>query len=168
MPADVRDAQLNGVLLSIKDRIQAVEPTNLLLDSWALIVSEAILLRLSSHAERQARASFGRIPGRGIARVVDYIEAGIDQDRRLSSLASVAAMSVYHFARSFKETVGVSPHAYVLSRRILRARAMLSRSESGLADVALACGFSSQSRLTTAFRRGLGVTPGFYRRSAQS
>ena len=99
---------------------------------------------------------------------MDYIEAGIDQDLRLSSLAGVAAMSVYHFARSFKETVGVSPHAYVLSRRIVRARAMLGRSESSLADVALACGFSSQAHLTTAFRRGVGLTPARFRRGIQT
>lgn len=168
MPADVGDAQLNGVLYSIRDRIDLVEPTNLLLDSWALIMSEAVLRRLSSHGARHARGSFGKLPGRGVARVIDYVEAGIDQDLRLKALAGVAAMSEYHFARSFKETVGVSPHAYVLSRRVVRARAMLSRGQGGLADVALACGFSSQAHLTTAFRLRLGVTPGGYRRSVQS
>ena len=106
MPADVRDAHFSGVLRSIQNRIDLVEPTNLLLDSWALMMSEAMLRRLSSHGERHARASFGKIPGRGVASVIDYIEAAIDQDLRLSSLASVAAMSVYHFARSFEETVG--------------------------------------------------------------
>lgn len=80
----------------------------------------------------------------------------------MTSLAGVAAMSEYHFARSFKETVGISPHAYVLSRRIARGRAMLSRGEGSLAHVALACGFSSQAHFTTAFRRSLGVTPGEY------
>lgn len=167
MPADVRDAHFSGVLRSIQNRIDLVEPTNLLLDSWALMMSEAMLRRLSSHGDRHARASFGKIPGRGVASVIDYIEAAIDQDLRLSSLAGVAAMSVYHFARSFKETVGMSPHAYVLSRRIARARTMLSRSDGGLADIAQACGFSSQAHLTTAFRHTLGVTPAGYRRSVQ-
>jgi AraC family transcriptional regulator len=76
-------------------------------------------------------------------------------------------MSTYDFARRFKKTVGVSPHAYVLSRRIARARAMLTRSESNLAHVALACGFANQSHLTTMFSRALGVTPGGYRRNAR-
>jgi AraC family transcriptional regulator len=164
MPADVGDVQFNSVLQSIRRRIQKIEPTNLLLDSWALIMSETMLRRMSSHAGRSARASFGKVSGRGIARVVDYVEAGIDQDLRLSSLADVAAMSTYHFARSFRETVGMSPHAYVLSRRVVRARAMLGRTDNSLAEIALACGFSSQAHLTTAFRRGLGVTPGGYRR----
>jgi len=168
MPADLRDARLNDILQTIRDAAASIDPTNLLLDSWALILSEALLRRLSSHGERHAGASFGKIAGRGIARVVDYVEAHIDQDLRLTALADVAAMSVYHFARCFRETVGLSPHAYVLSRRILRARALLARSQDGLADVALACGFSSQAHLTTAFHRSLGVTPGGYRRSIRS
>jgi AraC family transcriptional regulator len=74
-------------------------------------------------------------------------------------------MSVYHFARRFKETVGESPHAYVLSRRLARAQHMLRRRDSSLVDVAAACGFSSQAHLTTAFRNAFGATPNTYRRS---
>ncbi len=165
MPANVEDARLHHVLNAIQGRIAATEPTNLLLDSWALILSDLLLRRLSRQSERRARTSFGRIPAHGIARVIDYIEAGIDQDLRLTSLAGVAAMSVYHFARCFKDTVGLSPHAYVLQRRVMRARTMLSQSESSLAEVALSCGFSSQAHLTAAFHHRLGVTPGSYRRN---
>jgi len=162
MPADVQDARLHGIMNSIRHAASLAEPSNLLLDSWALILAEALLRRLSSHGERQARGPFGKIPALGIARVIDCIESGIEQDLRLTSLADIAGMSVYHFARRFKETVGLSPHAYVLSRRIARSRAVLSRGESSLAQVALACGFSSQAHFTTAFRRSLGVTPGEY------
>jgi len=165
MPAHIRDARLLEALRGVLDKAASIEPTNLLLDSWALILSEAFLRGLSSHGERGGRATYGRIAARGIARVVDYVEGNIDQDLRLASLAAVAAMSVYHFARSFKETVGLSPHAYVLSRRIARARAMLHQSDAGLAAIALACGFSSQAHLTSTFQLCLGVTPGDYRRS---
>ncbi len=165
MAADVGDPHLSGFLRAIPGRVDEVEPTNLLLDSWALIISEAVLRCMSSHGERHPRGPFGKIPGRGIARVIDYIEAGIDQDLRLAALGHVAGISVYHFARGFRDTVGMSPHAYVLSRRVARASAMLARSGTSVADVALACGFSSQAHLTTAFRGSLGVTPGAYRRS---
>lgn len=168
MPADVRDARFGSVLRSIQHRISLIEPTNLLLDSWALMMSEALLLRQSSHGGRRARASFGKLPGRRVAYVVDYVESAIDQDLRLSSLAGVAAMSTYHFARSFKETVGSSPHVYVLSRRVARARTMLGRGDGSLAEIALACGFSSQAHLTTAFRHHLGLTPAGYRRSVRN
>lgn len=167
MPADVANDGLHRHMGRIRRVASAIEPTSLLLDSWGLILAEEMLRGLSTHGERSGRGSFGKILGRGIARVVDYIDAYIDQDLRLTSLAGVAGMSMYHFARRFHETVGVSPHAYVLARRIVRARAMLSRSDDRLAHIALACGFSSQSHFTTAFHRGLGVTPGEFRRRVQ-
>lgn len=167
MPADVPDAQLHRSLERIRHIASSIEPTNLLLDSWALILAETFLLRLSSHGERNGHGPFGKLPARGVARVVDYIEDGIDHDLRLASLATVAGMSTHHFAHRFQETIGMSPHSYVLVRRIERARALLGRGNEPLVDIALACGFSNQSHLTTVFRRCLGVTPGEYRRRVQ-
>lgn len=167
-PSGIRDDKLCSAARAIEHGLASSEPTNLILDSWALILADILVRRYSSHAGRHTRTSFGKIPARGIARVIDYIESNIDRDLDLASLASVAAMSVYHFARRFKETVGMSPHAYVLSRRIRRARELLDRGEASLAQVAASCGFSSQAHLTTAFQRDLGVTPGEYRRSVFS
>lgn len=165
MPANIEDPVMHALLQRLHERLAVIEPSHLLLDSWAMIVADTLLRRLSSHGERQPRGPFGRIPGQGIARVVDLVEAQIDQDLRLASLADAASMSLYHFARSFRATTGMSPHAYVLSRRVARARVMLDGNAASLAEVALACGFSSQAHLTTAFRRGLGLTPGAYRAS---
>lgn len=168
MPAGSRDDTLCRAAQTVQRGLSSIEPTRLILDSWALILSEVLIGRLSSHAQRRAPISFGKIPTRGVAHVVDYIEAGIDQDLDLASLANVAAMSVYHFARRFKETVGMSPHSYVLSRRIRRAQEMLNCDRSSLVQVASACGFSSQAHFTAAFHRLLGVTPGGYRHVVSS
>ena len=90
--------------------LSTIAPTNLILDSrWSLILSEILLRRFSSHAGKYARTSLGKIPSRGVALVIDYIEANLDQDLRSAALAKVSAMSTYHFARRFKETVDVSP-----------------------------------------------------------
>lgn len=165
VPMATRDERLFAAISAVQTGLLTTEPTSLLLDSWALILSEILVRRFSSHAERYARVAKGKIPSKGVALVVDYVEANIDRDLDLAELANVAAMSVYHFARRFKETVGISPHAYVLSRRVRRAQLILDRGADGLADVAMACGFSSQAHLTTAFRHHLGVTPGSYRRA---
>ncbi|MGX9425604.1 MULTISPECIES: helix-turn-helix domain-containing protein [Bradyrhizobium] len=165
IPMGTRDKRLCGAISAVQAGLSSIEPTNLILDSWALILSDILVRRFSSYAKRHARSSIGKIPARGVAHVIDYIEANIDQDLNLASLASVAAMSVYHFARRFKETVGMSPHAYVLSRRIRRAQEMLNRGGNSLANIAAACGFSSQAHFTTVFQRDLGATPGEYRRS---
>jgi AraC family transcriptional regulator len=166
MPADVLDVELHHSLERIRYLVSLIEPTNLLLDSWALILAEKFLLQLSSHGERNRRGPFGKLAARNIARIIDYIESEIEHDLRLSSLSAIAGMSTYHFAHRFQETIGMSPHSYVLVRRIERARALLRQGGVPLVDVALACGFSSQSHLTTVFRRCLGVTPGEYRRRA--
>ena len=165
MPTGIRDQGLCGATYRIQSALAASTPTNLILDSWSLILSELVVRRFYRHAQARAHSSLGKIPARGVAHVVDYIEASIDQDLRLAPLANIAAMSVYHFARRFKETVGVSPHAYVLSRRLDRAQRMLRHRKSTLVQVAAACGFSSQAHLTTTFLNAFGVTPGKFRQA---
>lgn len=99
----------------------------------------------------------------GIARAVDCIEARLDADLSLRQLADTAGLSLFHFARCFRAQVGTTPHSYILARRIERAKHLLARGELPLAEIALAVGFSSQSHLTTAFRRATGVTPARWR-----
>jgi AraC family transcriptional regulator len=164
MPIAIRDEGFCGAAHRIQSNLLVSTPTNLILDSWSLILSELVVRGFYRYANRHSHPSLGKIPARSVARVVDYIESSLDQDLRLGQLANVAAMSVYHFARRFRETVGVSPHAYVLSRRLDRARGMLRNREVALAQVAAACGFSSQAHLTTSFLNAFGATPGKYRR----
>ncbi len=111
------------------------------------------------------REPFDKTPAPSVARVIDFIEAYLERDLDLDTLAGVAAMSTYHFARSFKEAVGMSPHAYVLGRRVARAAQLLNQDKPNLARIAVLCGFSSQAHLTTSFRLCYGVTPGAYRRN---
>ncbi len=104
-------------------------------------------------------------PGEGRFRLVtDYIEDHLEQRISLEDLASLAGVSLFHFARGFKDAIGVSPHAYVTGRRVARARRLLSDPGLSLAEVAARCGFSSQSHFTTIFRKTTGVTPARYRR----
>lgn len=98
-------------------------------------------------------------------RVVDYIEARLSHPISLADIAAVAALSPHHFARAFKASMGMTPVRYVWQRRIELARRMLRETGAPLVDVALACGFGSQSHFTTAFKMATGVTPATYRRS---
>lgn len=168
IPMGTRDERLCGAMRTIREGLLAIEPTDLILDSWALILAEILVQGFSSHAQRTRPHTLGAIPSRGVAHVVDFIEANINQDLHLASLSRVAAMSVFHFARRFKQTVGVSPHTYIMTRRLSRAKALLQRSKHRLVDIAAACGFSSQAHFTAAFHRRVGVTPGTFRRSFTS
>lgn len=97
-------------------------------------------------------------------RVLEFIEAHLDEPFVLGDLAKAAGLSAYHFARMFKRATGESPHAYVLRRRIERAKTLIAGG-SPLAEVALGCGFSGQSHFTARFRAVTGLTPGQFARS---
>ncbi len=99
-------------------------------------------------------------------RVIEYIEAHLDQDLTLAELAGVACLSPCHFSRSFKHDTGVGPQRYTVQRRVERAKALLRRGDNGLAGIAAAVGFADQSHFTAAFRRETGMTPGRFRASA--
>jgi AraC-like DNA-binding protein len=98
-----------------------------------------------------------------LLRVIDYIEARIGEVLRLEELAAVACISPYHFARSFKVATGLTPHNYVQSRRITRAKELLARTRLPIAQVAADVGFASQAHMTDVFRNRVGVSPAKYR-----
>lgn len=85
-------------------------------------------------------------------------------DVSLAELAKACQLSVTHFVRAFHRSVGMSPHQWLMSRRIHKAKALLLDSHRALAQIALECGFSSQSHFTAAFARGTGNSPGRWRR----
>jgi len=98
-----------------------------------------------------------------LRRVGEYVEAHLSDTVDLATLAAVAGLSIHHFAREFKHSVGVTPHHYLVTKRVERARDMLARTDLSLSEVALAVGFADQSHLARHFRQMLGTTPGQFR-----
>ncbi len=76
-------------------------------------------------------------------------------------------MSPFHFARLFKQATGRAPHAYVVTRRIERAKELLSQDSLPLVHVACSVGFQTQGHFTEVFRRYAGLTPGHFRVEAR-
>jgi transcriptional regulator GlxA family with amidase domain len=70
---------------------------------------------------------------------------------------------MHHFARAFKQTIGMPPHCYVLQRRIEHAQQMLRNTQLPLSEIALSAGFSDQSHLARHFRRMTGTSPSLVR-----
>ena len=100
---------------------------------------------------------------RRLQRVLDYIEASLRVDIRLEELAAQACLSPYHFSRLFREATGLSPHRYVIDRRVQAARHELARANLSLVEIALEFGFGSQANFTRVFRKATSLTPGQYR-----
>ncbi len=104
-----------------------------------------------------------RIDHARLRRALDHISANLDEDITLNQLAQVAGLSVFHFARTFTRTMGVSPSRYVSRMRLEKAMAEIAAGRSSLAEIAFNAGFSSQASFTRAFCRVTGLTPGEYR-----
>ncbi len=96
-------------------------------------------------------------------RVHEYIEAHLNDTVELLELAAIAGLSIFHFARQFKQSAGVTPHYYLIRSRIERARELLAGTDLSLSEIAFATGFSDQSHLTRHFRQMIGMTPGQFR-----
>jgi AraC-like DNA-binding protein len=104
----------------------------------------------------------GLSPG-AMRRVREFVEVHLGESIDLSMLAGVAGLSVHHFARQFKQSAGVTPHAYLTQRRVERAREMLVQTDLSLAEIAFAVGFFDQGHLARHFRHRLGTTPREFR-----
>ncbi len=122
---------------------------------------------LRHHAESRLRTP--RCPGALSAvqarEVAEYIDTNLASDLSLHSLARVAGISQYHFARLFKRRFGIPPHSYVQQRRAQRARHLILHSDMELKAIVGATGFCDQSHMTKSFKRVFGVTPAECRRS---
>jgi AraC family transcriptional regulator len=117
------------------------------------------LLRHQSTAALPASRPAARLSPTLLGRAVDYVEAHLGDDLSLASVAAEAGLSPYHFARVFRASTGLSPHQYVIRRRVERARDLLATTDRSLSSIAREVGFASGSHLTMHVRRVLGVSP---------
>lgn len=99
-------------------------------------------------------------------RVLEFIEAYLETDIQLEDLAKIAGISTFHFCRLFKQTMHITPHQYVIRRRIERAKKLLKQSNLRIVDIALACGFANQSHFSRHFRRIVGISPKTFQRTS--
>jgi AraC family transcriptional regulator len=91
--------------------------------------------------------------------VLAYIEENLSQPLTLADLAAVAALSEYHFARMFRQSMSMAPHQYVMQQRMDRAKGLVELTQQPLTEIALACGFSSASHFSHRFKAVIGLTP---------
>ncbi len=127
--------------------------------------SLASILMQARHERTIAESRRIYLPPWKLRRVDDYIEANLHRPIRLSDLAEVVSLSVFHFVHVFKLATGTTPYHYLSERRIAYSCRLLAEDSCDLADVAGACGFSSQSHFTSAFTKAMGISPGRFRRS---
>jgi transcriptional regulator of acetoin/glycerol metabolism/AraC-like DNA-binding protein len=106
----------------------------------------------------------GLSPG-ALRRVREYIAAHIHESLDIATLAPLAGLSVHHFSRAFKASVGMPPHRYLLEQRVRKAAELIERSEQLLINIALAVGFADQAHFSRTFHALVGLTPCQFRRA---
>src|SRR4051794_19306218 len=102
-------------------------------------------------------------PARHLLRARDLADAHYFEPLDVSDLAASAGLSRAHFSREFRRAFGESPHAYLLTRRLERAAALLRTTDRSVADICLSVGLQSVGSFTTSFTRTYGVSPTAYR-----
>jgi AraC-like DNA-binding protein len=102
-------------------------------------------------------------PARHLLRAKDLADARYFEPLDVDDLAVAAGLSRAHFSREFRRTFGESPHAYLLTRRLERAAALLRSTDRSVADVCLSVGLQSVGSFTTSFTRTYGMSPTAYR-----
>jgi len=150
-------------LAAITVSLQSPNPFRLALEETVLeLIATVASAAAANHASarRPSAAAMRRIP-----RVLEYIEShllsGMDLD--LATLSDQATMSRYHFLRAFKRATGLTPHQYVLGRRLRLAAARIQSTAEPIAHVAAAAGFGDLSTFNHLFRGAIGVTPTTFR-----
>jgi AraC-like DNA-binding protein len=104
-------------------------------------------------------------PARHLLRAKDLADARYAEPLDVADLARAAGLSRAHFSREFRRTFGESPHAYLLTRRLERAAALLRNTDNSVAEICLAVGLQSIGSFTTSFTRTYGRSPTAYRAS---
>ena len=176
---DLTDTENIEIVEQYKTRDPLIEQIGLALKSelesegiGSRVYAESLFNALSVHLVRHYCASGqnvltdpGSLPQDKLRYAVEYIHENLEKDLTLSEIAVAVGMSPYHFARAFKQAIGLPPHQYLIKCRIEKAKILLAKTDLAIAEIAYRVGFASQSHFTTLFGKHTKTTPKAYRDS---
>jgi AraC family transcriptional regulator len=151
----LRDPRFQYLAWALRAELEAAEASDPL---YAESLCTAMVVRLIGGAPALENKRRTLAP-KTAARVIEFIEAHLDQRLTLGELAVLAELSVPHFKVLFRETLGTPVHQYVVQRRVERARTLLLQGKLNASQIALDTGFAHQSHMAHWMGRLLGVTP---------
>ena len=157
------DPRLRALVAAVhKEALAGFPSGRLFLDS---VEQEIAIALVNRHAVRHRpwKIHRGGLGSARLRRIKEFIDAKMEDELSLDDLAQSVGLSTAHFARMFRRSMGETPHQFVLSQKIERAKAMLRVAEARILDVAVACGFKTQQHFAQVFRDLCGVSPTEYR-----
>jgi AraC family transcriptional regulator len=160
----IRDEHIHHIGMSLHHELKDANVVGrLYADSLAKVLAMQLVRRYSYFKELRTRR--GGMAPRKLRKAIEFINNNLDEEQAvaLPAVAHEVQMSYSHFARSFKQSMGVSPNVYMTEQKIGRAKKLLSETDLRIADIALRTGFASQSHFTTTFRKLVWTTPKAFR-----
>lgn len=162
--ATVRDPLIQGILFALKRELESGGICgNLYIDHLKVALAIHMLRWYCTSTPKITNYSNG-LSRQKLQKVIEYINARLAEKIQLTALAKVVDISQYYFCSLFKQSMGISPYQYIIGQRIERAKQLLKQKELSIVDVALKCGFSSQTHFSKQFRKRVGITPFAYRK----
>jgi AraC family transcriptional regulator len=163
------DMRLRALLESIAAELEAGDA------GWREVLRSLVhqlaihLLRAHINVQRSDEIEMSRvgIVDRRLRRAIEFMHDNCGRELSLAEIAGAAYLSAFHFARLFKKTAGVTPHAYLASLRIEKARRLLAETDLPITEVGAQVGYAGQSHFTLVFREATGMTPRAFRKAAQ-
>jgi AraC family transcriptional regulator len=160
----VFDPLIQNIVTALKADLEAQCPAGRLYgDSFSTSLAVHLLKNFSTLQPNISEYTDG-IPQFKLKRVLDFIEAHLDEDIQLEDLANLVGISSFYFCRLFKQSIHITPYQYVIRRRIERAKLLLQNSDLSVTEIALQCGFAHQSHLSRHFKRLIGMVPQAFRK----
>jgi len=160
-----RDPLVEGIGLALNAELESDgSPNRLYAESLAHVLAVHLLRRYSASTQ-PVRDAIGELPKYRLRRIIEFISENLDRDMTLAEIAAQVEMSLYHFARMFKQSTGLAPHQYLLEQRVERAKTLLADPKLPLVEIAHRLGFADQSHFTVVFRRLTATTPKAYRKA---
>ena len=161
----VRDPVIEAVVMRLEAEAREGSPSGTLYAQSACDFLAHHMIQAYSSLSKPPPRPYGGLAANRIKVVVDYIEENLAKPIALHELALLARVSVRHFERAFRQSLGVPPHTYVLEKRLSAARdLLLGQPTLTIERIARQVGFSSPSHLASAFRRQTGYSPATFRR----
>lgn len=134
--------------------------------SRLLVIADVVAIfgqLLRRRSELPVRRVRGGLSPTALRMTLEFIDRSLGKSIHLGDLAAAAGISVHHFQRAFRQSMGISPYRYLDNRRLDRASELLRNSDQSLTDICFQCGFYSPSHFSSRFNFHSGMSPSLYR-----